>query len=109
MCRSDRRSKSKWFSAIALAGCLLLWTTSTEAQAPPASSSAAVTGTTDWDQWKHNCSLLSDFARKFIPCATSTFTSEPFHFLVQSIVPGSGVGGGGRYTLDHNEKNGAQD
>ncbi|MGA8220343.1 MAG: hypothetical protein WB780_01730 [Candidatus Acidiferrales bacterium] len=105
---SDHPSRSKWLSAVALAGGLLLWTSSTEAQVPPASSTA-VTGTTDWDKWKHNCSLLSDFAKKFIPCATSTFTSEPFHFLAQSIVPGSGVGGGGRYSFDHNEKSGAQD
>lgn len=108
MCSSDHPSRSKWLSAIALAGCLLLSTSSIEAQVAPASSTA-ITGTTDWDQWKHNCSLLSDFAKKFIPCATSTFTSEPFHFLVQSIVPGSGVGGGGRYSLDYNEKSGAQD
>lgn len=72
-------------------------------------SSPAVTGTTDWDQWKRNCSLFSDFRKKILDCATSAFRSRPFHFLAQTVVPGSGVGGGGRYTRDLNENGGAQD
>jgi len=107
MLTGDRRSRSKWGGAIALAGSLLLWASPAQAQAPSAGSTA-VTGTTDWDQWKRNCTLFDDFAKKFIPCATSTFTSLPFHFLVQSIVPGSGVGGGGRYHHDFNWGSGAQ-
>ena len=91
-----------------LAPALMLLATSAGAQVSPASSTA-VTGTTDWDQWKRNCSLLEDFREKFISCATSTFTARPFHFLAQTIVPGSAVGGGGSYTHDLNEKNGAQD
>jgi len=79
-----------------------------KAQAP-APSDTTVTGTTDWDQWKRNCSLLTDFKKKIFDCGSSTFRSRPFHFLAQSIVPGSAVGGGGRYTLDRNEKNGSQD
>ncbi len=77
-------------------------------EAPTAVSKTAVAGTSDWDQWKSNCSLSHDFAKKFISCATSTFRSRPFHFVAQSIVPGSGVGGGGRYAPDLNEKIGAQ-
>lgn len=72
-------------------------------------SKVSITGTSDWDQWKRNCSLTNDFRKKFISCATSTFRSRPFHFLAQSIVPRSGVGGGGRYTRDLNETNGSQD
>jgi hypothetical protein len=102
------RSRTKWMSTVALVGFLLLWASSAAGQTP-AASNATATGTTDLDQWKHNCSLVDDFAKKIIPCATSTFTSRPFHFLAQSIVPGSGVGGGGRYSRDLNEKNGAQD
>jgi len=77
-------------------------------EAPAAVSKTTVAGTSDWDQWKNNCSLAHDFAKKFISCAASTFRSRPFHFVAQSIVPGSGVGGGGRYAPDLNEKSGAQ-
>jgi len=70
--------------------------------------SAPVTNTSDWAQWKRNCALQGEFAKKFMSCATSTFRSRPFHFVAQSIVPGSGVGGGGRYSRDLNEANGAQ-
>src|SRR5260370_19053946 len=77
-------------------------------EAPAAVSKTSVAGTSDWDQWKNNCSLAHDFTKKFISCATSTFRSRPFHFVAQSIVPGSGVGGGGRYAPDLNEKSGAQ-
>jgi len=78
---------------------------------PPPSVPAASTpviGTSDWDQWKNNCELSHDFRKKFFSCATSTFRSRPFHFVAQSVVPGSGVGGGGRYTKDLNERGGAQ-
>jgi hypothetical protein len=83
-------------------------------EAPPAPApgtpavSTPVVGTSDWDQWKNNCALSHDFRKKFMSCATSTFRSRPFHFVVQSVVPGSGVGGGGRYAPDLNEKGGAQ-
>ena len=83
-----------------------------QAAPQPNSTSAPTTpvvGTSDWDQWKSNCALAHDFRQKFISCATSTFRSRPFHFVAQSIVPGSGVGGGGRYSKDLNEKGGAQD
>ncbi len=92
----------------ALAVCLLAHPNSAAAQAAPAAGTP-VTGTSDWDQWKDNCDLSHDFRKKFISCATSTFRARPFHFVAQSIVPGSGVGGGGRYSRDLNEKNGAQD
>lgn len=75
----------------------------------PSSGNSGVTGTSDWDQWKHNCSLSSEFAKKLFPCASSTFRSRPFHFVAQSLVPGSGVGGGGRFAKDFNEANGSQD
>ncbi len=92
-----------------LAASVLFLPYAAAAQAPPAAPSPSVTGTSDWDQWKSNCALLHSFSKKFMSCATSTFRSRPFHFVVQSIVPGSGVGGGGRYSKDLNEKNGAQD
>jgi hypothetical protein len=106
-----RNHLPNWRCALgaALAACLLVHPNSAVAQAAPATPSAPVTGTSDWDQWKSNCALLHDFTKKFISCATSTFRSRPFHFVAQSIVPGSGVGGGGRYSADLNEKNGAQD
>lgn len=67
-------------------------------------SDPTVTGTNDWDQWKKNCrDLTTDFGKDtFLSCATSTFRSRPFHFVAQSIVPGSGVGGGGYYGRDLN-------
>lgn len=34
--------------------------------------------------------------------ATDTFRNRPFHFVAQSVVPGSGVGGGGYYGTDIN-------
>jgi hypothetical protein len=97
-----------------LATGLLLAANSAQSQAAPQATAApaagtSVTGTSDGDQWKRNCALTQDFRQKFISCATSTFRSRPFHFVAQSIVPGSGVGGGGRYTHDLNETGGAQD
>jgi hypothetical protein len=86
---------------------LLLSAVVAKAQSPTASA-PSVTETTDWAQWKHNCSLATDFGKKIMGCASSTFRSRPFHFLAQSIVPGSGIGGGGRYSRDLNEQSGAQ-
>ena len=65
-------------------------------------SDPTVTGTDDWDQWKKNChDMTADFGKDtFLSCATSTFRSRPFHFLAQSVAPGSGVGGGGYYGRD---------
>jgi hypothetical protein len=101
-------SVSKFLGPLAFVLILLSTAGPASAQAP-ATASPAIVGTTDWDQWKFNCSLFTDFAKKFINCAASTFRSRPFHFVAQSVVPGSGIGGGGRYTADLNEKNGAQD
>ena len=63
-----------------------------------------VVGTGDWDQWKKNChDMTTDFGKDtFLSCATSAFRSRPFHFVTQSIVPGSGVGGGSYYGQDLN-------
>jgi hypothetical protein len=108
MGRGSRGWKSLCVRAMTLALGLLSALSAAKAQAP-AASGGSVTGTTDWDQWKHNCSLETDFRKKFFDCVSSTFSSRPFHFLAQSIVPGSGVGGGGRYTRDVNEESGAQD
>ena len=71
---------------------------------PMWASDPTVTGTDDWDQWKKNChDMTTEFGKDtFLSCATSTFRSRPFHFLVQSVVPGSGVGGGGYYGRDLN-------
>ena len=101
------RPSSSTFKAIAIA-TMSLGTFGLNAQVVQ-SSANPVTGTTDWDQWKRNCSLSSDFRRKLFDCASSTFRSRPFHFLAQTVVPGSGVGGGGRYSRDINENGGAQD
>lgn len=63
-----------------------------------------IQGTDDWDQWKKNChDMATEFGKDtFLSCATSTFRSRPFHFIAQSVVPGSGVGGGGYYGRDSN-------
>jgi len=87
------------------------------AQNPPSSPSTTppmwakdptVVGTGDWDQWKKNChDMRTDFGKDtFLSCATSTFRSRPFHFVAQSVVPGSGVGGGGYYGQDLKGGNG---
>ena len=87
------------------------------AQNPPGSPSTTppmwakdptVVGTGDWDQWKKNChDMRTDFGKDtFLSCATSTFRSRPFHFVAQSVVPGSGVGGGGYYGQDLKGGNG---
>jgi hypothetical protein len=68
------------------------------------SSDPTVTGTDDWTNWKRNCSdMFQHFAKDSVMnCGASTFRSRPFHFLAQSVVPGSGTGGGGYYGLDLN-------
>src|SRR5579859_3710758 len=78
---------------------------------PMWASDPTVTGTDDWDQWKKNChDMTTQFGKdSFLSCATSAFRSRPFHFVAQSIVPGSGVGGGGYYGRDLNESDGSQD
>lgn len=78
------------------------------AQSPAAQStpSTAVTSTTDWAAWKHDCSDLRHYSNKktlvktFLACGTDTFRARPFHFIAQTVVPGSGVGGGGEYSTD---------
>lgn len=97
-CQAQRLAFA-WLSAAMLATPLV-------AQLPP-SPAAPVTSTTDWQKWKDNCaSVTQQFgANSLIACASSTFTSRPFHFLAQSVVPGSGVGGGGRYSRDFNHDN----
>src|SRR5262245_47608802 len=71
---------------------------------PMWSSDPTITGTDDWTNWKRNCSdMVHNFGKdSVLNCGTSTFRSRPFHFLVQSVVPGSGVGGGGYYGRDLN-------
>jgi hypothetical protein len=73
-------------------------------QPPVWESDPTVTGTNDWDAWKRNCSeMMHDFGKgSFLSCATSTFRSRPFHFVAQTVVPGSAVGGGGYYGRDLN-------
>jgi hypothetical protein len=69
----NRKSlNSSFFRALALTFVLFLSGTTVNGQTP-APSGTPVVGTSDWDQWKRNCSLSSDFAKKFISCATSTF------------------------------------
>jgi len=89
--------------AAALAAWMLFQANAASGQAT-AGRSAAVTGTSDWDQWKRNCSnLVHKFGKEsVINCGSSTFRSRPFHFLAQSIAPGSAVGGGGQYAPDLN-------
>src|SRR6266852_6722923 len=67
-------------------------------------NSSDVVGTSDWDNWKRNCSqAVHQFGGKtFFNCAEAAFRNRPFHFYAQSIVPGSGVGGGGQYAPDFN-------
>ena len=71
---------------------------------PMWSSDPTVTATDDWTDWKRNCSdMVHNFGKESVlNCGTSTFRSRPFHFVAQSIVPGSGVGGGGYYGRDLN-------
>ena len=102
-----RFSPGRAFRGALLAVLILSAARPAGAQTAPANPSPVV-GTSDWDQWKSNCSLSSEFLKKFVSCASSTFRSRPFHFVAQSIVPGSGVGGGGRYTADLNERSGTQ-
>jgi hypothetical protein len=71
------------------------------------SAAAASSGTnkrTDSAAWKTDCSKMLHQPGKNTAkaCATDTFTARPFHFLVQSVVPSSGYGGGGVYSRDLN-------
>src|SRR5580704_11090919 len=77
---------------------------STVSSPPIWSSDPTLTGTNDWDDWKRNCSSMAhDFGKDTLfSCGTSTFRSRPFHFLAQTVVPGSAVGGGGDYGRDLN-------
>ena len=80
---------------------------------PSTVTAVPVKKTTDWSEWQKHCSDLFHLPEKkgesFFGCASSTFRSRPFHFVAQSIVPGSGVGGGGRFEYDPNKReNGAQ-
>lgn len=63
---------------------------------------SATTSRTDWATWKKDCSKLAHKpgVKTAKSCGTDSFTSRPFHFLVQGVVPGSAYGGGGRYTQD---------
>ncbi len=91
----------------ALAAWILLQACPASGQTPAPGtlgSGAEVTGTSDWDTWKRNCSdMVHKFGTKtFLGCTESAFRNRPFHFYVQSVVPGSGVGGGGQYARDLN-------
>src|SRR5215470_16790329 len=80
-------------------------TTSNPPTNPPMwASDPTVTHTDDWTDWKRNCSdMVHNFGKESVlNCGTSTFRSRPFHFVAQSIVPGSGTGGGGYYGRDLN-------
>jgi hypothetical protein len=95
---------------LTLSAVLLSGLTSIRAQMPvgPPVASPTVdykpTGTNDWDNWKRDCAnMRKKFGKgSFLACATDTFRSRPFHFVAQSVVPGSGVGGGGHYARDLN-------
>jgi hypothetical protein len=67
-------------------------------------SDPTVTGTDDWDNWKRNCGdVVHNFGKdSLLSCGTSSFRSRPFHFVAQTVVPGSAVGGGGYYGRDLN-------
>ncbi len=106
-----KRAKSPFsFRAVryAVFGAFLLFHlhfASAQAPAPGRVTTAEeVVGTADWDQWKRNCSdMVSEFGKKtLLDCTESAFRNRPFHFYAQSIVPGSGVGGGGQYAHDLN-------
>ena len=60
--------------------------------------------TNDWANWKRDCRHMFSKPGKddIISCATDTFRSRPFHFVAQTVVPGSGVGGGGYFGKDFN-------
>jgi hypothetical protein len=100
--------KEKFFVAgfwrvAAIAGFLVLQAESAQGQAEE-KYNGRVADTSDWGKWKRNCSdMVNEFGKEtFMNCASSAFTSRPFHFLAQSVVPGSAVGGGGRYAPDVN-------
>jgi hypothetical protein len=87
--------------------------TQTPTPAAATGSPVSVKKKTDWTEWQKHCSdvfhVPKEKGKSFFACASSTFRSRPFHFVAQSILPGSGVGGGGRFEYDPNKKsNGAQ-
>ncbi len=107
MKNKTERSARAFLRAVGLLACLILQAYSVFGQtAAPGtlSSGDQVVDTTDWGQWKRNCSqMIDDFGRKtFFNCAESAFRNRPFHFYAQSIMPGSGVGGGGQYVSTPN-------
>lgn len=99
--------KSRRDNALSLArtlGVISVITLAVFPRALFAQGTAPVTQTYDWVEWKSNC---HDFVHgpgkdTLFACGSSTFRSRPFHFLAQSIVPGSGVGGGGQFAKDFN-------
>jgi len=88
-----------------LAACV-----STQAQMPTGAPLAHPTiaytppKTNDWANWKRDCHDMFTKPDKddVISCATDTFRNRPFHFVAQTVVPGSAVGGGGFYGTDIN-------
>jgi hypothetical protein len=92
--------------------CMLLSSGILHAQVPSGAPIAnaswpndpTLTGTNDWDNWKRDCLHLVHTPGKdsFLSCAIDFFRSRPFHFVAQTVVPGSGVGGGGQYGRDLN-------
>src|SRR5260370_8892724 len=82
----------------------------TGAQKPPGAPVAHPTVaykpplTNDWANWKRDCHKMFTKPGKddIISCATDTFRNRPFHFVAQTVVPGSGVGGRGFYVHDFN-------
>ena len=104
------RSIARWMATAAVGMVLVAGLC---AQVPPGNpplnpplwpTDPTVTGTNDWDDWKRNCSdMMRSFGKDtLLSCGTSTFRSRPFHFVAQTVVPGSGVGGGGYYARDMN-------
>jgi len=99
---------SSVFAAFAVPSLFAQTAPSSPSTAPPIwAKDPTVVDTDDWTQWKTNChNMTTDFGKDtFLSCATSAFRSRPFHFVAQSIVPGSGVGGGGYYGRDLNSDN----
>jgi hypothetical protein len=89
---------------------MLATSASTCAQEPTGAPLAHLTvaykppATNDWANWKRDCHLMFTKPGKddIISCATDTFRNRPFHFVAQTVVPGSGVGGGGYFGKDFN-------
>lgn len=100
--------RCRWRAIVVIALALVLFAPQI-LEAQLAAPTGSVTPTTDWTHWKSSCSLSDKISlTRFVDCATSTFSARPFHFLAQSVVPGSGYGGGGRYEKDLNTLGGTQ-